>query len=108
MKQQSSDGDLESFFSMDRASSVPRPTTNYSVSITDAIVELFYRLLLMIMLLSCQDQAFDEQFPSKKGPEVSRTTDSLRKAASSANIVDDLSSIFRGTTMDTWSVLLPC
>ncbi|PKI66123.1 auxilin-related protein 2-like [Punica granatum] len=74
-KQQSNDNDLESFFSMGRASSAPRPRANYS------------------------DPMVDTQFPSKKGPEVARTSDStpnMRKASSPANIVDDLSSIFGG------------
>ncbi|MBA0700287.1 hypothetical protein Goari_005594, partial [Gossypium aridum] len=72
--QQNNDNDLESFFSMgSRPSSAPRPRTNSS------------------------DPLFDGQ--SKGGPEVARGTSagsssSMRKASSSANIVDDLSSIF--------------
>ncbi|KAH1129709.1 hypothetical protein J1N35_001087 [Gossypium stocksii] len=72
--QQNNDNDLESFFSMgSRPSSAPRPRTNSS------------------------DPLFDGQ--NKGGPEVARGTSagsssSMRKASSSANIVDDLSSIF--------------
>ncbi|PPS17616.1 hypothetical protein GOBAR_AA02957 [Gossypium barbadense] len=74
--QQNNDNDLESFFSMgSRPSSAPRPRTNSS------------------------DPLFDGQ--NKGGPEVARGTSagsssSMRKASSSANIVDDLSSIFGG------------
>ncbi|KAK4790021.1 hypothetical protein SAY86_017325 [Trapa natans] len=74
-KQQSSDNDLESFFSSGRASSAPRPRTNYSDPVPDA------------------------QFPSR--PEVVRTSNSnqsMKKASSSTNIVDDLSSIFGGVS----------
>lgn len=47
---------------------------------------------------------FDAQSPSRKGPDVARTSDStprMRKASSSVNIVDDLSSIFGGANMGT-------
>ncbi|KAK4771917.1 hypothetical protein SAY86_013692 [Trapa natans] len=76
-KQQSSDNDLESFFSMGRASSVPRPRANYS------------------------DPMVNGQSPSRKEPDVARTsapTANMRKASASANIVDDLSSIFGGVS----------
>ncbi|KAA3474791.1 auxilin-related protein 2-like [Gossypium australe] len=63
--QQKNDDDLESFFMGSRASSAPRPRANSS------------------------DPLFDGQ--NKGGPEVST---SMRKASSTANIVDDLSSIF--------------
>ncbi|TYG94155.1 hypothetical protein ES288_A11G165900v1 [Gossypium darwinii] len=63
--QQKNDDDLESFFMGSRASSAPRPRANSS------------------------DPLFDGQ--NKGGPEVSS---SMRKASSTANIVDDLSSIF--------------
>ncbi|XVF31981.1 hypothetical protein REPUB_Repub17cG0042300 [Reevesia pubescens] len=72
--QQKNDNDLESFFSMgSRPSSAPRPRANSS------------------------DPLFDGQ--NKGGPEVARRTSvgsssNIRKASSTANIVDDLSSIF--------------
>ncbi|XVF72360.1 hypothetical protein PTKIN_Ptkin12aG0115600 [Pterospermum kingtungense] len=72
--QQKNDSDLESFFSMgSRPSSAPRPRANSS------------------------DPLFDGQ--NKGGPDVARRTSvgsqsSMRKASSTANIVDDLSSIF--------------
>ncbi|XVF21222.1 hypothetical protein REPUB_Repub12eG0072000 [Reevesia pubescens] len=72
--QQKNDNDLESFFSMgSRPGSAPRPRANSS------------------------DPLFDGQ--NKGGPEVARRTSvgsssSMRKASSTANIVDDLSSIF--------------
>ncbi|XWS31136.1 hypothetical protein CRYUN_Cryun23aG0051700 [Craigia yunnanensis] len=72
--QQKNDNDLESFFSMgSRPSSAPRPRANSS------------------------DPLFDGQ--NKGGAEVARRTSvgsssSMRKASSTANIVDDLSSIF--------------
>ncbi|KAK4754210.1 hypothetical protein SAY87_002314 [Trapa incisa] len=77
-KQQSSDNDLESFFSMGRASSAPRPRANFS------------------------DPMFNGQSPNRKEPDVARTsasTANMRKASSSTNIVDDLSSIFGGANM---------
>ncbi|OMO89520.1 hypothetical protein COLO4_19725 [Corchorus olitorius] len=71
--QQKNDNDLESFFSAGRPSSAPRPRANSS------------------------DPVFDGQ--NKGGPEGARRTSvgpssSMRKASSTANIVDDLSSIF--------------
>ncbi|KAE8676303.1 Auxilin-related protein 1 [Hibiscus syriacus] len=63
--QQKNDDDLESFFTGSRPSSAPRPRANSS------------------------DPLFDGQ--SKGGPKVAP---SMRKASSTANIVDDLSSIF--------------
>ncbi|XP_022728346.1 auxilin-related protein 2-like [Durio zibethinus] len=71
--QQRNDNDSESFFNMgSRPSSVPRPRANSS------------------------DPLFNGQ--NKGGPEVARTSvgasSSMRKASSTANIVDDLSSIF--------------
>ncbi|GKV43120.1 hypothetical protein SLEP1_g50453 [Rubroshorea leprosula] len=71
--QQKNDNDLDSFFSMGRASSAPRPRANSS------------------------DPLFDMQ--NKAAPEAARGTSvgsssSLRKASSAANIVDDLTSIF--------------
>lgn len=51
--------------------------------------------------VNCQDPAFDSQFQSRGGAEGARrtsvgTASSMRKASSSTNIVDDLSSIFGG------------
>ncbi|KAE8663259.1 Auxilin-related protein 1 [Hibiscus syriacus] len=63
--QQKNEDDLESFFMGSRPSSAPRPRANTS------------------------DPLFDGQ--NKGGPEVAS---SMRKASSTANIVDDLSSIF--------------
>ncbi|KAF8018641.1 hypothetical protein BT93_H3512 [Corymbia citriodora subsp. variegata] len=67
--QQKNDNDLESFFSMGRASSAPRPRANSTSQ-------------------------------SRKGPDVAKTSEStsssMRKASSTTNIVDDLSSIFGG------------
>ncbi|GMH07688.1 hypothetical protein Nepgr_009528 [Nepenthes gracilis] len=75
--QQKNENDLESIFGMgSRASSAPRPRACTS------------------------DPIFDTQFQSKQAPEAMRTsvgsTSSMRKASSSANIADDLSSIFGG------------
>ncbi|GAB4855717.1 hypothetical protein Ancab_024361 [Ancistrocladus abbreviatus] len=73
--QQKNENDIESFFSMgSRPSSAPRPRANSS------------------------DTVFESQFQSKQAQESVRTsvgsTSGMRKASSSANIVDDLSSIF--------------
>lgn len=74
--QQKNENDLESFFNMGaRPSSAPRPRANSSES------------------------AFDTQFQDRQGPEtVSRTSSgvpsNMRKASSTANFVDDLTSIF--------------
>ncbi|XP_030471678.2 auxilin-related protein 2-like [Syzygium oleosum] len=74
--QQKNDNDLESFFSMGRASSAPRPRANSA------------------------DPFFETQSQSRKGPDVAKTSEStsssMRKASSTTNIVDDLSSIFGG------------
>ncbi|BAT79400.1 Auxilin-related protein [Vigna angularis] len=68
MNQQQNDNDLESFFSKGaRANSVPRPPRS-----------------------STSDPVFDAQFQSK----TSGVSSSMKKASSSTNIVDDLSSIF--------------
>lgn len=74
--QSKNENDLESFFSMgSRASSAPRHRTGSS-------------------------DPFETQFQSKPAPEATRTSvnssSSMRKASSSTNIVDDLSSIFGG------------
>ncbi|KAL2470827.1 Auxilin-related protein 2 [Abeliophyllum distichum] len=77
MSQQKNDDDLESFFSMgSRASSVPRARA-------DSV-----------------DPMFNQQFQNKAGSEAAKRTSSssgasnMRKASSTTNIVDDLSSIF--------------
>ncbi|CAH2041107.1 unnamed protein product [Thlaspi arvense] len=75
MNQQQNDNDLESFFSMGRASSAPRPRAT-------------------------TDPMMDSLFQSKGAAEEARRTSSvstssnMRKASSTANIVDDLTSIF--------------
>ncbi|CAH9074615.1 unnamed protein product [Cuscuta europaea] len=73
VNQEKNGDDLESFFSMgSRASSAPRP----------------------------RETMLDAQFQNKGGPEGAKATSSpglasnLRKASSTANLVDDLSSIF--------------
>ncbi|XP_019188502.1 PREDICTED: auxilin-related protein 2-like [Ipomoea nil] len=78
VNQQKNDNDLESFFCMgSRASSAPRPRA------------------------SSPDTMFDMQFQNKGGSEGAKATSSfsgatsnMRKASSTTNIVDDLSSIF--------------
>ncbi|KAL7201261.1 hypothetical protein ACSBR1_033045 [Camellia fascicularis] len=76
MNQQKNDNDLESFFSVgSRPSSAPRPRANTS------------------------DSVLDPQVQSKGGPEGARrtsvsTSSNMRKASSTTNIVDDLTSIF--------------
>ncbi|KAK8694205.1 hypothetical protein V6N13_071761 [Hibiscus sabdariffa] len=70
--QQKIDDDLESFFMGSRPSSAPRPRANSS------------------------DPLFDG--PNKGGPEVAS---SMRKVSSTANIVDDLSSIFGAAASST-------
>ncbi|KAM7501669.1 hypothetical protein LguiB_000573 [Lonicera macranthoides] len=75
MNQQKNDDDLESFFSMNsRPSSAPRPRASSS------------------------DPVPDPQFQSRGGPGASRTSSgpssNMKKASSTTNIVDDLSSIF--------------
>ncbi|KAI3415085.1 Aa_trans domain-containing protein [Psidium guajava] len=74
--QQKNDNDLESFFSMGRASSALRPRENSA------------------------DPFFETLPQSRKGPDVAKTSEStsssMRKASSTTNIVDDLSSIFGG------------
>ncbi|XP_010270274.1 PREDICTED: auxilin-related protein 2-like [Nelumbo nucifera] len=76
--QQKNGNDLESFFSMSaRANSAPRPRPTTS------------------------DPVFDTQFQNKGGPDGTRktsfTSSSMRKASSTTNIVDDLTSIFGGS-----------
>ncbi|PIA58420.1 hypothetical protein AQUCO_00500386v1 [Aquilegia coerulea] len=79
--QQNSENDLESFFSMGaRPSSAPRPNRT-----------------------STSDSAFDSQFQNRPVPEGARRTPSttsstIRKASSTTNIVDDLTSIFGGAS----------
>lgn len=75
--QQRNDNDLESFFNMNsRPSSAPRPRANSS------------------------DTPFDTNFQSAGGPQGAKptsfggTSSNMRKASSTTNIVDDLSSIF--------------
>ncbi|KAH9605480.1 hypothetical protein KSS87_003918 [Heliosperma pusillum] len=73
--------DLESFFGTgSRASSAPKPRPTAS-------------------------DPFETQFQNKPPPEATRTsvnsTSSIRKASSSTNIADDLSSIFGGTAPST-------
>ncbi|KAB1210504.1 Auxilin-related protein 2 [Morella rubra] len=74
MNQQKNEEDLESFFGVgSRASSAPRPRANSS------------------------DPAFDSQFQNRQEPEARKsasTSSNIRKANSTTNIVDDLSSIF--------------
>ncbi|KAG6721471.1 hypothetical protein I3842_03G113200 [Carya illinoinensis] len=74
MNQQKNENDLESFFSMGRASSAPRPRANSS------------------------DPLFDTQSQNRQDPEVARrsatSSSNIRKVNSTTNIVDDLSSIF--------------
>ncbi|KAG5586077.1 hypothetical protein H5410_046511 [Solanum commersonii] len=75
MNQQRNDNDLESFFSMGRASSAPKTRT------------------------STPDNIFDSQFQNKAGSEGPKSTagvasSNMRKASSTTSFVDDLSSIF--------------
>ncbi|GAB2287221.1 hypothetical protein Dimus_021603 [Dionaea muscipula] len=75
--QQKNDDDFESFFGMgSRASSAPRPRASSS------------------------DPVFDAQFQNKQTHDDVRTSagssSNIRKASSSANIVDDLNAIFGG------------
>ncbi|XP_055812924.1 auxilin-related protein 2 [Solanum dulcamara] len=78
MNQQRNDNDLESFFSMGRASSAPKMRT------------------------STPDNIFDPQFQNKAGSEWPKSTagvasSNMRKASSTTSFVDDLSSIFRAS-----------
>ncbi|KAK7316930.1 hypothetical protein RJT34_00753 [Clitoria ternatea] len=72
MNQQQNENDLESFFSMGaRANSVPRPPRP-----------------------SSSDSLFDTQFQSDVTRKSTSASSSMKKASSSTNIVDDLSSVF--------------
>ncbi|KAI4336460.1 hypothetical protein L6164_014984 [Bauhinia variegata] len=72
VNQQKNENDLESFFSMGtRASSAPRPPRPNS-----------------------SDSVFDAQFPPDVTRKSTGASSTMKKASSSANIVDDLSSIF--------------
>ncbi|ESW31865.1 hypothetical protein PHAVU_002G274800 [Phaseolus vulgaris] len=71
MSQQKNENDLESFFGMGRASSAPRPPRANS-----------------------SDSVFESQFQSDATRKSTSTSTSMKKASSSTNIVDDLSSIF--------------
>ncbi|KAL8159174.1 hypothetical protein V2J09_000711 [Rumex salicifolius] len=77
--QQKNENDLESFFGMgSRASSAPRPRAS-----------------------SSGDPFSDSQLPKKQSESVRTSvgsTANIRKTSSSVNIVDDLSSIFGGTS----------
>ncbi|KAL3616266.1 hypothetical protein CASFOL_039656 [Castilleja foliolosa] len=79
--QQKNDNDLESFFNMGRASSAPRDRTN------------------------SPNPFSDKPFPNKGGSEAAKRTSptsgaasNIKKASSSNNFVDDLSSIFGGAS----------
>jgi hypothetical protein len=54
-----------------------------------------------------QDPLFDTQFQNRQEPEVARksatTSSNIRKANSTTNIVDDLSSIFGGSLSAAFS-----
>lgn len=54
-----------------------------------------------------QDPRFDTQFQNRQEPEVARnsasTSSNIKKANSTTNIVDDLSSIFGGSFSATFS-----
>ncbi|KAE9602761.1 putative DnaJ domain-containing protein [Lupinus albus] len=72
MNQQKNENDLESFFGMgERASSVPRPPRANS-----------------------SDSVFETQFQSDATRKSTAASQSMKKASSATNIVDDLSSIF--------------
>ncbi|CAJ1937767.1 unnamed protein product [Sphenostylis stenocarpa] len=71
MNQQKNENDLESFFGMGRASSAPRPPRTNS-----------------------SDSVFESQFQSDATRKSTSASTSMKKASSSTNIVDDLSSIF--------------
>ncbi|KAF8411741.1 hypothetical protein HHK36_004299 [Tetracentron sinense] len=77
--QQKNENDLESFFGMGaRPNSAPRPRASTS------------------------DPVFDTQFQSRGGPEGAQrmsagTSSSMRKASSTKNTIDDLTSIFGGS-----------
>ncbi|BAT73231.1 hypothetical protein VIGAN_01069800 [Vigna angularis var. angularis] len=71
MSQQKNENDLESFFGMGRASSAPRPPRANS-----------------------SDSVFESQFQSDATRKSTSASTSMKKASSSTNIVDDLSSIF--------------
>ncbi|KAI9114311.1 hypothetical protein K1719_014539 [Acacia pycnantha] len=72
MNQQKNENDLESFFGMDtRATSAPRPPR-----------------------ASSSDSLFDTQFQADVTRKSTGASTSMKKASSSVNIVDDLSSIF--------------
>ncbi|TKY73797.1 Auxilin-related protein 2 [Spatholobus suberectus] len=72
MNQQQNDNDLESFFSTGaRANSAPRPPRP-----------------------SSSDSVFDAQFQSDVTRKSTTVSSNMKKASSSTNIVDDLSSIF--------------
>ncbi|XP_075519770.1 auxilin-related protein 2-like [Primulina tabacum] len=73
--QRKNDNDLDSFFGMGRASSAPRARENST------------------------DSMFDQQFPYKGASEATKKTSSgvssnIKRASSTTNIIDDLSSIF--------------
>ncbi|KAM3216889.1 hypothetical protein P3L10_026331 [Capsicum annuum] len=75
MNQQRNDNDLESLFSMGRASSAPKTRTSTPANV------------------------FDSQFLNKAGSEGPKSTagvasSNMRKASSTTSFVDDLSSIF--------------
>ncbi|GER54597.1 chaperone DnaJ-domain superfamily protein [Striga asiatica] len=76
MNQQKNDNDLESFFNMGRASSAPRARTNP----TDPFSDQF------------QNKGGSEA--AKRTPPTSGATSNMKKASSTTNFVDDLSSIF--------------
>ncbi|XP_027921649.1 auxilin-related protein 2-like [Vigna unguiculata] len=71
MSQQKNENDLESFFGMGRASSAPRPPRTNS-----------------------SDSVFESQFQTDATRKSTSASTSMKKASSSTNIVDDLSSIF--------------
>lgn len=114
-RHQKNENDLESFFSMGaRPNSAPRQRAATSVRTSMCKLEALSLLLLLLFLTYSdsmyQDPAFDAQFQSKGVSDAARrasvsTSSTMRKASSTTNIVDDLASMFGGSTVDFTLVL---
>lgn len=115
MNQHKNDNDIESFFNMGRASSAPRPRTNSTVSASTGTLEYVYDLLIIfvglfihvgtysVIWFQFQDPFFDQQFQNKgtseatkRAPTTSGSSPNMKKASSTTNFLDELSSAFGG------------
>ncbi|GER28155.1 chaperone DnaJ-domain superfamily protein [Striga asiatica] len=94
MNEQKNDNDLESFFSMGRASSAPRDRTNSTVSVSTVTVIYVHKIALFSPAVAdfYGPDPFSDQFQNKGGSEAAKrtppssgATSNMKKASSSTN-----------------------